>query len=154
MWYTHIYTHMHTRTHTHTHTEILLRHKKEWNNAFCPVTWMGLEIIIVSEVNWTKKFIHCTTHLKLVLRVCLLPWVGSKGFGGFWAKEWLDQIFFFCNFVEVLLIYIVVFNICCRTKWLSLPVERLALLWKYCASIELKISLLRRVKDEIQKKLA
>ena len=79
--------------HTHTHTKILLKHKKEWNDAFCPVTWTDLEIIIVSEVNWTKKFTHCTAHLKLVLRFCLLPWVGSNSCGGSWAKESLDQIF-------------------------------------------------------------
>ena len=84
---------IHTHTHTHTHTKILLKHKKEWNDAFCPVTWTDLEIIIVSDVNWTKKFIHCTAHLILVLRFCLLPWVGSNGFGGSWTKEWLDQIF-------------------------------------------------------------
>ena len=35
----------------HTYTKILLKHKKERKNAFCPVTWMDLEIIIVSEVN-------------------------------------------------------------------------------------------------------
>jgi len=60
-----------------------------------------------------------------------------------------DLIRFFKNFVEVLLIYNVVFNICYRTKWLSVPVERLALLSKYCAPIELQ-SLLRRVKEEIK----
>ena len=60
-----------------------------------------------------------------------------------------DLIRFLKNFVEVLLIYNVVFNICYRTKWLSVPVERLALLSKYCAPIELQ-SLLRRVKEEIK----
>ena len=33
---------------------ILLSHKKEWNNAFA-VTWMDLEIIILSEVSQTEK---------------------------------------------------------------------------------------------------
>ena len=30
-----IHTHIHTHTHTHTHNEILLSHKKEWNNTIC-----------------------------------------------------------------------------------------------------------------------
>ena len=31
---------------------IILGHKKEWNNAICS-TWMGLEVIILNEVNET-----------------------------------------------------------------------------------------------------
>ena len=40
----------------HTYNEILLIHKKEWNNAIA-VTWMDLEIIIVSEVRQRKTHI-------------------------------------------------------------------------------------------------
>ena len=40
--------------HTHTHNEILLSHKKNGTMPFV-ATWMGLEIIILSEVSQKEK---------------------------------------------------------------------------------------------------
>ena len=45
-----INTHTHIHTHTHTHNGILLSHKKDEIMPFS-VTWMDLEIIILSEVD-------------------------------------------------------------------------------------------------------
>ena len=44
-------------THTHTHTRILLNHKKKKKNEIMPsaVTWMELEIIILSETSQKEK---------------------------------------------------------------------------------------------------
>ena len=35
----------------HIHNGILLSPKKEWNNGICSVTWMDLEIVMLSEVS-------------------------------------------------------------------------------------------------------
>ena len=39
----------------HIFNGILLSNKKEQNNAMFVATWMGLEIVILSEVNQTQK---------------------------------------------------------------------------------------------------
>ena len=37
------------------HNRILLSHQKEWNNGICSLTWLGLEIFILHEVNQTEN---------------------------------------------------------------------------------------------------
>ena len=53
--YMYVCVYTHTHTHTHTQSEILLSHKKK--NEILPFVtiWMGLEDIMLSEINQTEK---------------------------------------------------------------------------------------------------
>ena len=64
MWY--VYTHTHTHTCTHTHIHTTENYSAIENNEIIPfaVTWMGIEIIILSKSNRERQILHHITYMQ------------------------------------------------------------------------------------------